>query len=59
MEPNKEVDGSQLVDTLLDLCTAALEAGPTIYITDPATFIMATSWGWVLRHQKVPLILRA
>ncbi len=45
MELNKEVDGNQLVDTLLDLCSAALKAGPTsVFIKDSSHSGQCHSW---------------
>ena len=48
LESNKEADGNQLVDTLLDLCAAALKAGSTIHFTDPAMSLMGTGRAWVV-----------
>lgn len=45
MELNKEVDGNQLVDSLLDLCTAALKARPTFVFGKGPTF-MARCHSW-------------
>ena len=45
MEYNKEVDGSQLVDTLLDLCSAAMKVGPSLVISkDRLYFWQCHSW---------------
>ncbi len=51
-ELNREVDGNKLVDTLLDLCSAALQVNISSWLTDSATSSMVAGWAHLIGDQE-------